>query len=108
MTRFAVSLAKRHVAIDCPPSLAANIQALFGTVRRPPTKLVGAITVSDDGAARFSIESRHSEPVGNLTLPELLSRLLDEVGRSLIFDLDSAVALHGASVLANDNKIVLI
>jgi hypothetical protein len=70
--------------------------------------LVGAITVSDDGAARFSIESRHSEPVGNLTLPELLSRLLDEVGRSLIFDLDRAVALHGASVLANDNKIVLI
>jgi hypothetical protein len=108
MTSFVVSLAGRNIAVECPASIAADIRSLFGPARRSASAPVGRITVREDGDGRFAIESRYSDPVGDLSRQEVPGHVLDEAGHSLIFDLDTAVALHAAAVLGRDGLTLLI
>ena len=107
MIRLFARLDSRAVEIKCPASLAENVATLFGARLSSRAVPIGRVHVDFDRPDRFSIESRHGEPVGNLSRSELLLHLLDAVTRELIFELADEVALHAASVLAG-SRIVLI
>ena len=100
MAKCVLALHDQATELRYPESLQASIDLLFGPQPHdsvgPPGHLI-SIEARDDG--RYSISGDTEQPAGNeLNTPELLDALLEDVVRSLIVDLDSAIALHAASV----------
>lgn len=99
MTKFIVSLHDQTAELDYPANLESYIGLLFGPqTPNSPRRHVHAISVLEAGPNRYSVLVGQRRVGESFSLPELLDVLLEEVVHSLIYELDSAVALHGASV----------
>jgi LicD family/Glycosyl transferase family 2 len=108
MTKFIVSLHDQATELYYPAGLQSFIDLLFGSqTQNPPRRPAHTISVREVGSNRYSVRFDQRAVGEGYGIPELLDVLLEEVVRSLIFELDTAVALHGASI-AWQGKSVLI
>ena len=100
MAKCVLSLHDQATELQYPDGFQANIDLLFGQQPResgpPPNHF---ISVQEIGPDRYSISGDTECPADKvLNTAELLDALLEDVVRSLIYDLKSAVALHAASM----------
>jgi hypothetical protein len=106
MAKFVASLHDQATELDYPAELQATIDLLFGTVPSP-ARPGHTISIHETGPDRYSVTFDRRLVGDGYSIPELLDVLLEEVVHSLIFELKTAVALHGASI-AWQGKSVLI
>jgi hypothetical protein len=98
-----VTSARLHdqsVAVEYPDSLRQEIAALrlFRPAPPPNAARMRRIVIEEDPSSRYALVSPFSAPVSNLKKTDIVIHLLEEVVRSLVFELDSAVALHAGAV----------
>ena len=99
VTRIVLSLHDQATELRYPEGLQATIDLMFGGQAGNLSRRGGrTISIEETGADRYRLKGGSKDRLDDLTLPELLDTLLDEVVHSLIDKLDSAVALHAASV----------
>jgi hypothetical protein len=104
--KITVSLHDQAVEIRLPPCLASDLDGLFPASVLRPTTACNVVTVheSEDG---FTVESTGRKPAVNVGRDEVPVHIVEEVTRSLIVGLDSAIALH-AAVVGHDGTSILI
>lgn len=107
MAQVTVSLHDQIVEISCPPALRERLQALFGDSEPVPGAVRRFITIAGEETGGYSIESEHGKPATGLAWPDLVTHVLEEVVRSLVYDLSTAVALHAASVGRAGSMVLL-
>ena len=99
VTRVVLSLHDQATELRYPERLHPTIDLMFGGQAGEPDRRPGrAIAIEETGPDRYGIKGSSKPRLDGLSLPELLDALLDEVVHSLIDGLDTAVALHAASV----------
>src|SRR5579872_7108830 len=106
VTKVVLSLHDQATELSFPEKLEARITQLFGA-QAGSGKPGRRISIAEGGSGRYSITGDVKERRAALSEAELIDVLLDEVIHSLIDTLDTAVALHAASV-AWQGKSVLI
>lgn len=107
MKRILVSLHDQTVELNCPPSVAPDLEFLYRDSLvgvSPPASRI-AIEEAPDGT--FSIAADGDAPVTELTRGDLPTFVMEAVVRGLVKDLTTAVALHAGAV-AHNGKAVLI
>src|SRR5664279_912894 len=109
MAKCVLSLHDQATELQYPDDFQAHIDLMFGPQPRdigpPPNHF---ISVQEIGPDRYSISGDTECPAGKiLNTAELLDALLEDVVRSLIYDLSSAVALHAASMGWNGKSILI-
>jgi hypothetical protein len=108
MAKFVVSLHDQTTELDYPAGLQQSIELLFGRqTDGSPGRPGRVISIHQASPDRYSVSVGQRLVGEGYGIPELLDVLLEEVVHSLIFELETAVALHGASV-AWQGKSVLI
>jgi hypothetical protein len=107
VTKVVLALHDQATELSFPPRLAARIAQLFGEQSRLGGEVGRHIAITESGTDRYAIKGDAKERREALTESELIDAVLDEVIHSLVDDLDTAVALHAASV-AWQGKSVLI
>ena len=109
MTKTVISLHDQATELHYPQNFQRHVELLFGPQARSPARRSGhVISVREIGPGRYSI-SGDATPQANkdLSLAELFDALLEAVVRSLIDELDSAVALHAAAIGWRGKSIVI-
>lgn len=108
MTKLVISLHDQATELKYPAGLQKHIGLLFGSQAHNSSRQPNhTISVRKTGTNRYSVR-RDRQPAGDgFSLPELLDVLLEDVVHSLINELETAVAVHGASI-AWQGKSVLI
>ncbi len=93
-------------ALTFPDDLKARVDLIYGPVEssKPPSHF---IVIGDDGEGLYSVQVDRRPVVRGASAELALDVALDQVVRSLITDVDDAVALHAAAV-AWDNRAILI
>jgi Glycosyl transferase family 2 len=103
------SLHDQVTELRYPNNLQAHIELLFGAQTKPVAQPAShLICVQQIASDRFTVSGdTECSAERELSLAELTDVLLEDVVRSLIYDLDSAVALHAASVGWNDKSVLV-
>jgi Glycosyl transferase family 2 len=107
VVKVALSLLDQTTELSFPPRLAARVAQLFGAQDHAGGKPGRHIFITERIADRYAIGGDAKEPRDGLSEGELIDLLLDEIVHSLIDDLDSAVALHAASVGAGTKSVLI-
>ncbi len=91
-----------------PGTLGNRVELLFGPWVADRTSPNHRISVQETSPGRYLIRGDTRRLfTDDLSEPELLDALLDEVVHSLIYELDTAVALHAASIGWRDKCILI-
>ena len=102
------SICGRTVVVEAPDGLGRELRALFGRSERPHSDDGTArIAISKSDGGRYRLEAPFSRPAEDLDASNALLLVLEEVVRSLVFDLESGLALH-AGALGWRNKLVAV
>jgi hypothetical protein len=109
MTKIIISLHDQATELDYPAGLQEYIDLLFGPqagdFANPPNHF---ISVKETDPGRFSVSGGAEQlTVDKLSAAELLDVLLEEVVRCLIYELDTAVAVHSASIAWHGHSILI-
>jgi hypothetical protein len=108
MYRTGLTFCGGSLLIEAPDALRADLEVLFGRPKRPKNlDEIRRIVVREDGEGGFSIDAPFNKSASSLDQPRVLTRLLEEVVRSLVFELESRVALHAGAV-GWGNKLALV
>ncbi len=108
MAKLIVSLHDQTIELDYPAELQKHIDPLFGPqTGSSPGRPGQAISIHRAGADRYAVRLAQGLVGDGYSIPELLDVVLEEVVHSLILELETAVALHSASI-AWQGKTVLI
>jgi len=103
-----LSLHDQVTELQYPESFQRYVELLFGRQTchcdRPPGRV---ISIREVGPKRYSIRTDPKPLISDLGVAEVLDALLEDVVHSLIDGLDSAVALHAASVAWHGKSILL-
>ena len=97
----------RATEIDYPAELRQDVELLLkipGAVNGRPNH---RLTIEPEGNRRYALSLDGTDVAKHLSREQSLSRLLEELVRSLIVDLDSAVALHAGAVAWRGRSILL-
>jgi len=100
MTKAVISLHDQATELRYPENFQKHVELLFGPQTQSPARRPRhVISVREVGPGHYSISGDIERQAGDdLSLTELFDALLEQVIHSLIDKLDSAVALHAASV----------
>lgn len=108
MTKFVISLHDQATELNYPAGLHSHIELLFGTQTQHSLPRPGdVISIRETGPDRYSVSVDRRQVGESFSVPELLDLLLEEVVHSLIYKLETAVAVHGASVAWRDKSILI-
>jgi hypothetical protein len=109
MMKAVIALHDQATELSYPASLKKQIDLLFGPVTRDFDKSPNhVISIRETAPERFSVTGDAGRRVGDeLSTAALLDVLLEEIIHSLIFELDTAVALHSSSVAWRDHSILI-
>jgi len=107
MNKVFVSLHDQSIELCYPELLQGQIDLLFGPLKQSPAKPKFSILVIETHSGRYSVSTNGVLVAGDLSTEVLLDLLLEEVVRTLIDKLDTAVALHAGSVGSGRNSIVI-
>ena len=109
MMKAVIALHDQATELNYPASLKQQIDLLFGPTARDFDKSPNhVISIRETAPDRFSVTGDAGRPVGDqLDTAELLDVLLEEIVHSLVFELDTAVALHSSSVAWQDHSILI-
>jgi Glycosyl transferase family 2/LicD family len=104
-----VTLCDQVTQIGYPAALSDCIDALFEAKADNGSSLpTHVISIADTGSDEYSITLDGRLIAENLTISLLREALLEHVVHSLIVDLNSAVAMHGACVAWRDKSILIV
>jgi hypothetical protein len=107
VTTAFISLHDQSIELCYPESLQERIELLFGPRQQSPAEPNLSISVLEAGPGRYSVSTNGVLVAGDLSAETLLDVLLEEVVRSLIVKLGTAVALHAASVGWGRKSVVI-
>ena len=107
LKRAVLSLHDQAVELLFPESVEADIKFLFSRGAIGPVAPSSCITVEEHEEGRFCLRSGNNTLVTDLSRVELPLWLIEEVTRSLITQLNTAVALHAGAVAWRGTSIVL-
>jgi hypothetical protein len=102
-----VSLGDQIVEVRYPVRLAVDIEGFLGRKRRRPGAPPNRIVISEQGADRYALVSHCREPMRDIDKAAILNVVMEEIVRSLVFDLASGVALHAGAVGWHDRSILV-
>jgi hypothetical protein len=108
MTKLVISLYDQATELNYPAGLQKYIDLLFGPQAHGSFRAPNhAISVHETATNRYSIQGDRQPAGEDFSIPELLEVLLEEVVHSLIHELETAVAIHSASVAWQGSSVLI-
>jgi hypothetical protein len=114
MSKLHLRLHDQAVELHYPASVKDDVELLLGQLAIDSDPASGGATVRtstiairEHGPDRYSITADSEHGIVDLDRVQLLIALLEEVVRSLVVELDTAVALHAGTVSWNDRSILI-